>query len=135
MSSSRQNPIPLSCQEFHSHLCLTAHFNDGRNGCDGLANDVMGGGMTIIKLISFGFINPKEEQIESSSETTCTGDLQGAGPLAGRDSRVSVPTFFFPSSANGERQYGPIKELLSEENPPKYRKTTGFGYVTHYQFK
>ncbi|GMJ09078.1 hypothetical protein like AT1G04350 [Hibiscus trionum] len=54
---------------------------------------------------------------------------------AGRDSRVSVPTFFFPSSANGERQYGPIKELLSEENPPTYRETTGFEYITHYHSK
>uniref|UniRef100_A0A1J3D436 Putative 2-oxoacid dependent dioxygenase n=1 Tax=Noccaea caerulescens TaxID=107243 RepID=A0A1J3D436_NOCCA len=44
--------------------------------------------------------------------------------LANRDKelRISVGAFFVHPSP-GSRLYGPIKELLSEENPPKYRDT------------
>ncbi|GAU25268.1 hypothetical protein TSUD_17810 [Trifolium subterraneum] len=49
-------------------------------------------------------------------------------------SRVSIACFFgtpHPST----RTYGPIKELLSEENPAKYRETSISEFVGHYAKK
>ncbi|XVF62897.1 hypothetical protein PTKIN_Ptkin09bG0045600 [Pterospermum kingtungense] len=48
--------------------------------------------------------------------------------------RVSVAYFFriILQAANPLRIYGPIKELLSEENPPIYRDITIKDFVRHY---
>ncbi|KAK7838729.1 1-aminocyclopropane-1-carboxylate oxidase like protein 1 [Quercus suber] len=51
--------------------------------------------------------------------------------------RISVASFFrthLPPE-NASRLYGPIKELLSEETPSKYRETTMKEFVSHYYMK
>ncbi|KAG9441510.1 hypothetical protein H6P81_017364 [Aristolochia fimbriata] len=46
--------------------------------------------------------------------------------------RVSVGCFFTTHFHPSTKLYGPIKELLSEDNPPKYRQVTAREYQTHY---
>ncbi|CAN1158895.1 1-aminocyclopropane-1-carboxylate oxidase homolog 1 [Linum perenne] len=52
-----------------------------------------------------------------------------------RATRISVATFWSTMLAPNPKVYGPIKELLSEENPPKYRETTVPEFVSYYNKK
>jgi len=50
--------------------------------------------------------------------------------LARRDGpRLSTACFFYPRSRNKDRAYGPIKELLSDNDPALYRETTHVEYL------
>jgi len=47
--------------------------------------------------------------------------------------RASIACFFTTSSHSNARIYGPIKELLSEENPAKYREFSIPEFLAHYR--
>ncbi|GMN53458.1 hypothetical protein TIFTF001_022598 [Ficus carica] len=49
--------------------------------------------------------------------------------------RVSVASLFCTGYMPIPKLYGPIKELLSENNPPKYRETTVRDYLVHFKAK
>ncbi|KAI6693466.1 hypothetical protein NL676_021176 [Syzygium grande] len=46
--------------------------------------------------------------------------------------RVSVVCIFYTAASPSPRLYGPIKELISEGDPPKYGETTIMEYVSRY---
>ncbi|KAA8527750.1 hypothetical protein F0562_035381 [Nyssa sinensis] len=49
--------------------------------------------------------------------------------------RVSVACFFTPHLYPSTMMYGPIMDLLSEDNPPVYRETTVNDFITYYDSK
>ncbi|CAI9101714.1 OLC1v1039106C1 [Oldenlandia corymbosa var. corymbosa] len=53
--------------------------------------------------------------------------------IAGRvGPRISAACFLYPNGKNQIKPYGPLKELVSADNPPKYRETSFSEYVQYY---
>ncbi|KAM7257765.1 hypothetical protein ACFE04_013506 [Oxalis oulophora] len=52
--------------------------------------------------------------------------------LAGPTTRTSVACLFTPSSRKRDTEYGPLKEIISDDNPAVYQHVTSSEYVTHY---
>ncbi|XP_022749432.1 1-aminocyclopropane-1-carboxylate oxidase homolog 12-like [Durio zibethinus] len=50
-------------------------------------------------------------------------------------SRVSVSSFFQPAFSDKLKPYGPMKELVSEDNPPLYRAIGVAEYVAYFRLK
>ncbi|XP_068332012.1 1-aminocyclopropane-1-carboxylate oxidase homolog 1-like [Pyrus communis] len=49
--------------------------------------------------------------------------------------RISVASFFCTGMLPSTKLYGPIKELVSKDNPPKYKETTVRDYVAYFNNK
>ncbi|XP_031262485.1 1-aminocyclopropane-1-carboxylate oxidase homolog 12-like isoform X1 [Pistacia vera] len=49
--------------------------------------------------------------------------------------RVSASCFFLPVTSNRDKTFGPVKELLSEVNPPIYREISYSEYIAHFKSK
>ncbi|XVE98947.1 hypothetical protein REPUB_Repub03eG0153000 [Reevesia pubescens] len=50
-------------------------------------------------------------------------------------SRVSVSSFFNPSFSDNVKAFGPMKEIVSEDNPPLFKETSVAEYVGYYRLK
>ncbi|KAM7259958.1 hypothetical protein ACFE04_015699 [Oxalis oulophora] len=53
--------------------------------------------------------------------------------LAGPKTRISVACHFSPSSRKMETEYGPLKEIISDDNPPIYRHLTPSEFMAQFQ--
>lgn len=46
--------------------------------------------------------------------------------------RISVASFFYPSTKDILKPYGPIKELVSDDNKSKYREISTKEFITYF---